>query len=275
MQTRFVHIEPHPLLKGYIEKMWLFESNGQALNNDIKLIVPNGRIKLAIPYRNGIVAGVNGNTHVTKEHSFTLVGLFDMPSTMDMSTNNESGTICAEFSPHGAYRFFQVRLSELTNNYFSLSEIAGNRVVRLQEQIANEVSVQKKAALFQQFLLKQFQQQEEDRIFEYCVEKIQSSAGAVTVKELERKTGYSSRWLNVKFAEKMGVSPKNLAAVIRFKHCYEILCGPGDKNLVHNNFYYYYYDQSHFIKDFKRFTGFAPSVLEKKLNEFGRLFYNV
>lgn len=275
MQTRFVNIEPPPLVKGYIEKMWLFESSGRALNNDIKLIVPNGRIKLAIPYCNGIVAGVNGNTHLTKEHSFTLVGLFDAPSTMDLQSDSSSGTICVEFSPHGAYRFFRLPLSELTNQYFSLTEILGNVVIRLQEQMNNTVSVKEKVTLFQQFLLNLFQQQEEDHLFEYCVEKIITSAGAITVKELEKKTGYSSRWLNMKFAEKIGISPKSLASIIRFKQYYELVCGPDNKKLIHNNFYYYYYDQSHFIKDFKRFTGFAPSVLEKKLNEFGRIFYNV
>jgi hypothetical protein len=29
---RLQHIEPHHLLKGYIEKLWVFESNGRALD---------------------------------------------------------------------------------------------------------------------------------------------------------------------------------------------------------------------------------------------------
>src|SRR5262245_50297374 len=93
-EMQFQNISIHPLLRGYIEKMWLFQSKGQALSDDIKLIVPNGRIKIALPFRNGIVAEVDGSSHFTREHSVTLVGLFDMPSTMDIATDSASGTIC-------------------------------------------------------------------------------------------------------------------------------------------------------------------------------------
>ena len=34
----------------------------------------------------------------------------------------------------------------------------------------------------------------------------------------------------------------------------------------------YYYDQSHFIKEFKRFTGFTPQQYTAIVNEFGRAF---
>ena len=46
MQMRLQNIEPHPLLKDYIDKMWLFESFGKMPVEDLKLIVPKGHIKL-------------------------------------------------------------------------------------------------------------------------------------------------------------------------------------------------------------------------------------
>jgi methylphosphotriester-DNA--protein-cysteine methyltransferase len=79
----------------------------------------------------------------------------------------------------------------------------------------------------------------------------------------------------MKFTEKLGISPKNLASIIRFKQYYETLCGNKQNRFTRNNFYNYYYDQSHFIKDFKRFTGLTPASLEKKINDFGKIFYNV
>jgi len=35
----------------------------------------------------------------------------------------------------------------------------------------------------------------------------------------------------------------------------------------------YYYDQSHFIKEFKRFTGFTSQQYTAIVNEFGRAFH--
>jgi len=47
---QFRHIEPHFLLKKYIQKMWIFESSGKIPVDDMKLVVPNGNLKLTLSY---------------------------------------------------------------------------------------------------------------------------------------------------------------------------------------------------------------------------------
>lgn len=273
MQMRFQNIEPHPLLKGYIEKMWVFESSGRIPAEDLKLVVPNGNIKLTVAYRNGIVAAMNGHVFTSKEQGISLTGLVDVPVILDVDEDIATGTLCAEFNPQGAYRFFRMPLNDIKNQIHPLKDILGTVAKQLEEQISNVESIEGKVALLQQFLLKQFLLQEEDAIFEYCITKIISSKGKITVKELEKKTGYSSRWLNMKFTDKLGISPKNLATVIRFKQYYQALINNEERSFMQNEFYDYYYDQSHFIKDFKRFTGLTYSGFENKANHFGTLYY--
>src|ERR1700730_15791264 len=115
MQMRFQNIEPHPLLKPYIEKMWVFESSGRMPVNDLKLVVPNGSIKLAVAFRNGIVAAINGQVFASKEKSISLTGLVDVPVTLDVDEDVATGTICVEFNPQGAYRFFHFSFDEIKN----------------------------------------------------------------------------------------------------------------------------------------------------------------
>ncbi len=69
MQLRLENIEPHPLLKSYIEKMWLLESSGKMPVDDLKLFVPNRHIKLSVAFRNGIVADVGGKSFTSKEQN--------------------------------------------------------------------------------------------------------------------------------------------------------------------------------------------------------------
>jgi AraC-like DNA-binding protein len=273
--VHFRHFNPHPLLKGYVEKLWVFESAGRVTDTDLKLIVPNDRLKIAIPYKNEIVVDVGGVVHLTKEHTFTLTGIMDMPFQMDIASDDASGTICAEFSPLGAYCFFPIALSEVRNKVISVSEILNGRAYYWEERISNAVAIEDKVILFQQFLCAQVPGGAEDKVFEFCVDRIRNSVGKITVRDLEKQTGYSSRWLNMKFADRLGISPKNLASLIRFKHYYEALCNPGKTKLTNPKPYYqHYYDQAHFIKDFKRFTGLTPAHLEKKVNDWGRIFYN-
>jgi AraC-like DNA-binding protein len=273
MSMQFHHIEPHFLLKNYVEKMWLFESSGKMPVDDMKLVVPNGNLKLTVSYQNGIIAAVNGKTFASKEHDITLTGFIDVPVILDVDEDVTTETIGIEFSPQGAYRFFHFTLNDIQNQIYSLTDLLGNTGKLLAEQINNTTSVQQKITVLQQFLLKQLSLQDEDLIFEYCVEKIISSKGKITVKELEKKTGYSSRWLNMKFNEKLGVSPKNLSSIIRFKQYYQSLISGNEKSFFKNDFYELYYDQSHFIKDFKRFTGLPPAKLEKQINNFGESYY--
>ena len=273
MQIQFRHIEPHFLLKSYIEKMWLFESSGKIPVDDMKLVVPNGNLKLTVSYQNGIIAAVNGKTFASKEHDITLTGLVDVPVILDVDENVTTETIGIEFNPRGAYRFFHFKLNDIQNQIYPLGDILGNTGKRLTEQIINTTSAQEKIILLQQFLLKQLSSQNEDLIFEYCIKKIAASKGRIPIKELEKKTGYTSRWLNMKFNDKLGVSPKNFASIIRFKQYYQTFINHDEKSFFKNDFYELYYDQSHFIKDFKRFTGLPPTKFEKQINEFGKSYY--
>ena len=270
---RLQNIEPHPLLKSYIDKMWLFESCGKMPAEDLKLVVPNGHIKLSVAFCNGIVASVNGKTFTSKEQNISLTGLVDVPVILDAEDDIATGTIVVEFNPKGAYRFFQISLDDIKNQIHPLSDILGTVAKQLEVQISNVGSVDEKVDLLQQFLLRQLMVTAEDLIFEYCVEKIITSKGKITVRELEKKTGYTSRWLNIKFADKLGISPKNLSTIIRFNQYYNALANNNEMDFMQNAFYYHYYDQSHFLKEFKRFTGLSHSGFENTSNDFGKLFY--
>jgi len=273
MSLLFRHIEPHFLLKNYIEKMWLFESSGKMPAEDMKLVVPNANLKLTLSYQNGIVASVDGKTFLSKENDITLTGLIDVPVILDTDEDVATETIGIEFNPAGAYRFFHFNLNEIQNKIYSLRDLLGKTGNQLIGQINELTLADQKIAALEQFLIRQLSQQNEDPIFDYCIEKIIASKGRIAIKELEKKTGYSSRWLNMKFNDKIGVSPKNLSSIIRFKQYFQAFINGNEKSFFRNDFYELYYDQSHFIKDFKRFTGLPPTRFEKQINDFGERYY--
>lgn len=111
-------------------------------------------------------------------------------------------------------------------------------------------------------------------IMDIKINHITASLGAIPISLLEKKTGYSSRWINMKFREKLGISAKSFGALTRFSHCYQLMADKnGHAGFYENDLDDLYYDKSHFLKDFKRFTGFAPAILEAHNNEFGRSYY--
>jgi AraC-like DNA-binding protein len=272
MQMHLQHISPPPLLKGYIEKIWVFKSNSRISDEDMKLMVPTGRIKLILPFQN-VTNETNGLIHLTKKDCITLIGITDVPRIAKVEADNPTGTIGIEFNPEGAYRFFRLNHNDVKNQIHPLADILGKTARQLQEQISNTPSIENKIVIVQQFLISQFLHQTEDPIFDFCVQKIRLSKGRISIRQLEKETGYSSRWLNMKFLDKIGASPKNLSAIIRFQEFYRVLAHNPTNIFDQKLFYDYYYDQSHFIKDFRRFTGMPPSKLAKITNDFGNIFY--
>jgi hypothetical protein len=267
------HYRPWPDLKGLIRKLWVFESAGPVPDEDLKLIVPNGLPKLVIPYRNGLRGKMEGWSHLSKEHGITLIGMADIPSIVDTEKDGPSGTIGIEFSPAGAYRFFHFPHSEIRNRIYPLAEVMGSAAAGLQERVSNAPGVDAKIGLVQEFLRGQLRKRERDAILDFTVAAILDSGGRVSVRQLEKSTGYSARWLNAKFSENVGISPKAYASIARFMRFYEPWAKGERKEGIDPGIYDYFHDRSHFLKDFKRFTGYSPAKLAPIENRFGRIFY--
>lgn len=263
----------HPALRGSIEKIWVFDNPHQHPANETGLIVPNGLIKLVIPFRSTLAGFMEGCRHVSAENEVTLIGICDRPSTVLPGQGGPSASLGIEFSPAGAYRFFHIRQQDIANRILPLKDIAGPVAAHLEEQMANAQDERLKVALAQDYLLGRYHQRDADRLFEYCVGKIRDTNGRIRIAELERLTGYSSRWLNRRFNEALGIGPKKLAAITRFQYYYTALTRH-DKSAFHDGrFYLDYFDQSHLIRDFNRFAGMSPTQLQQIEANFGTVFY--
>ena len=110
MKIEFNHIEPHNLLKPYIDKMWVFKCSGKLPSDDLKLVVPNGNIKLSIFSINGITASVKGKSVTSKEGSINLTGLVDVPLSLDTEKDIFTQTIGIELILKEPIVFFNLIL---------------------------------------------------------------------------------------------------------------------------------------------------------------------
>jgi len=263
----FIPVVPHPLLSPYVAKLWVFESSGRLPAEEKKLIVPNGNLKLTLTYRNGIAAGVAGKSFLQKENGLSLTGLIDEPVTLDPHEDTPTGTIIIEFNQLGAYRLFPLSFAGVTNRIVDTADLLGHTARDLQSRLADAGEPEAKLALLQNFLIKRLETATPDPIYDFCINRITWSQGLITVAKLEKETGYSSRWLQRKFAERLGTSPKNLAEIVRFKQFYQAYSAGAHPEKLKQYIYQYYYDQSHFLRAFKRFTGTTPTELQNSVNE--------
>jgi AraC-like DNA-binding protein len=257
-------IQPRSELKPFITKIWLFENNSGLVNHGT-LIAPNAKAKIIIPFRNALTTRDNKKAAVCKENDIYFIGIRDVPVTLG-SPPGATGSIGIELTTEGACRFLRVPMYHLTNNLFSFSDLYGSEGAELIHKMNDEQNLQQKVNLIQQFLFQQLQKANPNLILDFSVNFISSLHGLTTIKQLEKKTGYSKRYLDLLFKNQLGISPKTLATIQRFQYFYK------SRASENTNIHELYYDQSHLIKEFKRYTGLTPMQYAKFNNDFGKNF---
>lgn len=87
---------------------------------------------------------------------------------------------------------------------------------------------------------------------------VYDSDGKIKVSELRENTGYSERYINKVFIEKMGFSPKTFCKIIQFQRALEFLNYGVPNKMTDAAVALGYYDQPQFIKDFTKYAGMTP-----------------
>ncbi|MFO7753602.1 MAG: helix-turn-helix domain-containing protein [Desulfobacteraceae bacterium] len=99
----------------------------------------------------------------------------------------------------------------------------------------------------------------QDRVYETAVLLIDSEGGQIQVSKLADALGVKERTLERKFAASLGISPKKFIRLVRFQKVVEKLKSGHTAGMLTDTAYEFgYTDQSHFIKDFKSFSGVSP-----------------
>lgn len=264
------HLKPDRRLEPYIHRIWNFESNIGIPVNDLRTIAPNGRIKLVIPYRNHLKSTLAGTVKDSPEGSPILIGQTTTPAMIE--SEGEVGTIGIEFKPASFYRFFNFQLSDITNHVYDVNDLPEFRRSGLHQKVSDAVSVGDKVAAVEAFLLQRLRSCDQvSPIVEFSVSRILAARGLIRIDDLAGEIGYSRRHIDRLFAEKVGVNPKEFAGIVRFQSLYQVYNGgrAGESGTDRLDLYY---DQSHFNKEFRRFTGLAPRDYLKQGNAFGKVF---
>jgi len=270
--VRLSFAKPRLELQPYIESVWVFESATGIALTDRNLAVPNGCPKLIIPYENSLSGISEDRAGVSREHGLYFVGN-RIKATLIHSSARKTGFIGIEFSPHAAFPLFGIPMHETVEEKIFDSEVLFGRWGRqTRETLCNMEKPEQKVNFIQDELVKLSRRsQRSNGVIEFCVNALKLAHGRMPIKELERKTGYSRRYLDLLFRQQVGLPPKVLAGIFRFQMLYRKWAQGLSYDLLKERLYDYYYDQAHFSKEFRRMTGYSPrEFMTGVSNGFGR-----
>jgi AraC-like DNA-binding protein len=169
------------------------------------------------------------------------------------------GMMGAFLYPYAMQRLFNVSSEELTNRTIEISDFLGNEGLILKNDIVNAGGNDKRVEILSQFLFGKMKYTI-DRDDGVCagVQQIVRHKGGLSIDTLINDIGISGRQFDRRFIKGVGIPPKVFSRLIRFHSTLQLPRQMAVKNLTELALYAGYYDQSHFIREFKTFSGLSP-----------------
>jgi AraC-like DNA-binding protein len=271
MQEQLIKFYPeHELLKKYVLHYAVWKRSA-SYSGRANIFLPNNVV--------GIGFVLSGNLLIntgTTQIKAPVNGMRDIyHHARGIETEGDFYNISVRFRPYGLKAFTALHCKELFNDEcVDIAQIFGVQVVKdIQEQLLHASTDQEKVAILERFLLHTYIG-DDNMLLEAVVNTINHESRQIRISELARMFGSTERRIHRLFAKYIGIPPKEYASLIRFRSLMKTFNAKrGD--ILGMALDSGYFDQSHFIKDFRSFTGMTPSVFMNEQQKRVTDFYNL
>ncbi len=247
-----------PELRPWIAGLWSSPRPAAAPSHRREHSLPNGRLHLAVrldgaPLRLYADAGDATGRVVG---AATLGG----PRTgyCIKDTSQPAASVGAVLRPGASLALFGVSAAELEGQHVALQDLCGARAERLYQQLSASADPRRRQWLFERFLRAQLRPVRAlDPQIAQAVGRL-DAAPASAIAALAARSGHSHRVFIARFRDQVGLAPKPYAQVRRFARLLQALCASPRPAWAQLALEGGYFDQSHLIREFRRFAGVAP-----------------
>lgn len=258
--------KPNQKIEKYIESIFYYKDF--IPDHSIERVVPTGHIFVIFEFDNFTRHTYDGST-LKPNGNFNKVWISGLHQNyLSISAHKNSEMMVIQFKHLGAYPFIHKQLDQLTEKVLQAEQIFGNDIIELRNSILQVTSVREKFDKVENWLLKRF---DANYIPSKEIEEIMSvlkQSSSKGIAELQKNYPKTHKQLISDFKKYVGISPKYFHRILRFN---DILLQINQKKHISWSSISYefgYSDQSHFIKDFKHFSGFNPEEFIK--NDFNQ-----
>ena len=246
---------PSEALKDFVMCYWTLDFPREN-TPQINTIVPDGTMKLIFHYGDLYWHHPPEGDRFLQPRCF-LIGQLTQPYIVE--PDGDTGTFVVRFHPNGFIPFTTMPIKAMEYRPIAISTLFGKEGAQLEEGILHAQTTTKRIQIAEDFLLARLtDEQTIDQIITSTVDTILATKGQISVAELSEQNQVHRRQLVRKFSSAIGLSPKQLSKTIRLQSTLKALLRKRPSKLTDLAYDNEYYDQSHFIKDFREFTGISP-----------------
>jgi AraC-like DNA-binding protein len=177
--------------------------------------------------------------------------------------------------PNSLYSLLGIPMSELRARPMELAELGNDKLLEMEARLFDASGEEAIKQLLDEWLSPDDLARRANGLVGNSIARIFQARGDISVDHILKSEGRHYRTAERAFLERVGVPPKQLAKVIRFKHAYSTLSGrAANPRSGIGPMDFGYYDASHFAKDFRQFTGSTPTQFLRSRPGFSTEIFN-
>jgi len=249
---------PAPPLSHFVEHLWFFE--GYDPDHKMERLLPDGAMDIVINLRSG-TKRLYQRDNFDHAQSFSKSWISGKQTRyIVIEAGKESSMMGVHFRPCGAYPFLGFGLSELTDQVVALDSVWGCGINSLREALLDTPDIATKFARLERFLAARFRGHPRSfRSVERALQLMMRSPHGMAIRDLADRIGITQKHLITQFDRYVGLKPKRCERIGKFQTVLARIEHQRQINWADIAISCGYCDQSHFIKEFKEFSGINPS----------------
>lgn len=255
-------LPPTPELEPFVECFWDLIGPASETPPEPEIVLPDGKTELIVHFGDNFFK-IERNPKTAKDEYVRQARVLmsgQLTERILLSPSGRIGVVSIRFKAAGAARFFDLPYEEIVDQVVDFSLYEKESASKLAKKIEEASTPALRFQALQNFLMERLQKQEskEDIFVRQACQYITQSEGTYSVKELVKLIGFSERQLERKFKQQVGITPKLLSRIMRFQKFIALSRSSKKMKLADASVSCGYYDQSHFIRDFTKFSGVSP-----------------
>lgn len=258
--------EPSNSLASWVKSFWMIESEDEVPY--VQKIVPDGYPEIIFHFGDPFESRFRDDWQLQSKN--LMAG--QIRNFFFLRNTGKSAMFAIKFQPWAITELFGIKMSELCDKVVDIDFPTLPHLDQLRTQVNRPLSFEERVTLAEEWLMnyKANHKLNENAEVKRLASSIIESNGIVPLKNLIQNTRVSERTLERYFKNHIGLSPKFYSRVIRLAYIFSMV-EDEHADWMDISFAAGFYDQSHFIKDFKAFTGDEPTrypFLEKNMANF-------
>lgn len=247
--------DPVAALTPYVDRLWTLVGPADVESADGQVILPDGRPELVLHFGDPFERiDPDGST---RQAPVLLAG--QLLEQLVLRPTGRVAALGVRFHPFGAAACFEMPQHQLVGRTPAIEDVSPSLASRLARVRSQTDDPSEAAALVQRMLVAHIDGFSVDPRIRRAAALIERSGGRLSIDTIADSVDTSRRHLERQFLHTVGLGPKRLSRIARFQHALRVLGSGNLESGAATAASCGYADQPHFIREFRRLAGCAPS----------------